>query len=60
MRFIWNFILFGVVFFLIHKFFPEAFNTLVSWVDHGYEWVVQAVTALVAKIQGTTNNNSGS
>lgn len=31
LRFVFNFILFGVLFFLIWHFFPEAFNTLVSW-----------------------------
>ncbi len=36
MRFILNFIFFGVLFFLIHMFFPDAFNTLVGWADKIY------------------------
>lgn len=33
MRFILNFIFFGVLFYLIWLFFPDAFKTLVSWAD---------------------------
>lgn len=36
MRFLFNFIFFGLLFFLIHMYFPDAFNTLVSWVGHVY------------------------
>ena len=34
MRFIFNFVLFGILFYLIYMFFPDAFLTLVSWADH--------------------------
>lgn len=34
MRFIFNFIFFGILFYLIWLFFPEAFSTLVSWANH--------------------------
>lgn len=34
MRFILNFIFFGILFYLIWMFFPEAFKTLVSWADN--------------------------
>jgi hypothetical protein len=37
-RFILNFFLFGFLFFLIWMFFPEAFETLVSWASHVYEF----------------------
>jgi hypothetical protein len=33
MRFIFNFFFFGLLFYLIYLFFPEAFHTLVSWAD---------------------------
>lgn len=33
MRFILNFFFFGMLFFLIYYFFPDAFNTLVSWAN---------------------------
>lgn len=38
-RFIINFFLFGLLFYLIHLFFPEAFQTLVSWADRTYEYM---------------------
>jgi hypothetical protein len=34
MKFIWNFIFFGILFYLIWMFFPDAFLTLVSWANH--------------------------
>lgn len=33
MKFIFNFFFFGLLFYLIWMFFPEAFRTLVSWAD---------------------------
>lgn len=47
LRFIFNFILFGLLFFVIYKFFPDAFSTLVVWVGNVYdtlaEWGRQAI-----------------
>lgn len=36
MRFIINFFFYGLLFFLIYLFFPEAFHTLVSWANDTY------------------------
>lgn len=36
MRFIFNFFFFGLLFYLIYLFFPDAFHTLVSWVNEVY------------------------
>lgn len=33
MRFIFNFIFFGILFYLIYLAFPDAFFTMVSWAD---------------------------
>lgn len=33
MRFVFNFIFFGLLFYVIYLFFPEAFRVLVSWAD---------------------------
>jgi len=33
MRFIINFLFFGILFYLIWIYFPDAFKTLVSWAD---------------------------
>lgn len=61
MKFVWNFILFGIIFFLIHKFFPTAFETVFSWTDQVYGIIEKFVMALVAKIQaalGSGGNGS--
>lgn len=34
MRFVLNFFFFGLLFYLIWMFFPEAFMTLVNWANH--------------------------
>jgi len=39
MRFILNFFFFGILFYLIYLFFPDAFHTLVSWADRVYEFL---------------------
>jgi hypothetical protein len=39
LRFIINFILFGILFYLIYLFFPEAFATLVTWANKSYEFL---------------------
>jgi len=42
-RFLFNFILFGALFYLIWHFFPDTFNVLVSWVKAIIDFVQQAV-----------------
>lgn len=37
-RFLINFCLFGILFYLIWRFFPEAFDTLVSWAGNVYDF----------------------
>jgi len=39
MRFIFNFILFGVLFYAIYIAFPEAFATMVGWANSIYEFL---------------------
>ena len=36
LRFLFNFVLFGVLFYAIYLLFPDAFTTLVSWADSLY------------------------
>jgi hypothetical protein len=38
-RFILNFFLFGILFYIIYLFFPDAFHTLVSWAQQSYEFL---------------------
>ena len=35
-RFLFNFVIFGVLFYAIYLLFPDAFKTLVSWADSLY------------------------
>lgn len=39
MRFILNFFIFGFLFYLLWMFFPEVFNTLVSWANGAFEFL---------------------
>lgn len=48
-RFLLNFLLFGVLFYVIYLFFPDAFKTLVSWADKVYEFLRDLVLLLVEK-----------
>lgn len=51
MRFILNFIFFGILFFLIHIYFPEAFNTLVGWADKFYIFLRDLILNLYERFQ---------
>lgn len=51
MRFIFNFIFFGILFYLIFLFFPEVFKTLVSWAEHTYTFLKSIVDQLVGKVE---------
>jgi len=42
-RFLVNFVLFGIFFFCLWKFFPDFFATLVSWANQLVELVQQYV-----------------
>lgn len=52
MRFILNFIFFGVLFYAIHVTFPDAFATMVDWADKIYEFIRDLLVQLVDKVQG--------
>jgi len=49
MRFILNFIFFGILFFLIWHYFPEFFQTLVSWAESAFNFVRELVTWVMQK-----------
>lgn len=53
MRFLINFIFFGILFYLIYLFFPEAFATLVSWANHVYVFFRDLILMLVDKFQSS-------
>lgn len=54
LRFIFNFIFFGVLFYVIWVFFPDAFQTLVAWAGKIYHFVVEVGTSIVEWISELT------
>lgn len=56
MRFILNFFFFGLLFYLIYLFFPEAFHTLVSWADKTVDFIKELFARLSDKFYGRTHS----
>lgn len=50
LRFIFYFIFFGLLFYLIWMYFPEAFQTLVSWVGKIYTFLHNLGEAIIEKL----------
>lgn len=50
MRFILNFIFFGILFYLIWMFFPDAFLKLVSWADSIVAFFRDLIMGLWSKV----------
>lgn len=46
MRFILNFIFFGLLFYLLWLYFPDAFQKLFSWAQTVVDYVVKLVQSL--------------
>lgn len=57
-RFILNFIFFGILFYLIYLFFPETFQTLVSWVNQVYAYLKEFVIQIFEKVQSMRDHTS--
>lgn len=55
MRFILNFFFFGLLFYLIWMFFPEAFMTLVNWANHVVLFFRDLFMGISDKVQHHTN-----
>lgn len=51
-RFIFNFIFFGLLFFLISHYFPDAFATMVGWVSQLFAFLQGLVMQLVEALRG--------
>lgn len=56
MRFIIGFIFFGLLFYAIWFYFPETFQTLVSWVAKIFDFIHQAVESIAEKINSNTSH----
>lgn len=50
-RFFINLVLYGMLFFLIHKFLPETFDLLVVWITHIFDFISNITLWLVDKVQ---------
>lgn len=57
-RFIFNFIFFGVLFYAIWIFFPDAFTTLVSWAQSIYSFLVDIGAKIFEWISDLTKPGS--
>ena len=51
MRFLLNFFFYGLLFFLIYLFFPEAFNTLVSWANETYIFLRDLIQQAIGSVK---------
>lgn len=58
MRFILNFIFFGILFYVIYLYFPEAFHTLVSWAGAVVNFLKDIALLIWSKI-GTATPPAG-
>ena len=54
MRFLLNFFFFGLLFYLIWMFFPDAFLTLVSWADHIVAFLKELIMGFSDKMHHQT------
>ncbi|MGA8164169.1 MAG: hypothetical protein WB791_03975 [Waddliaceae bacterium] len=50
MRFIWNFIFFGIIYYLIWRFFPVVIETFTTWMDSLYDVIRDLVMMAVDKV----------
>ena len=53
MRFIFNFIFFGLLFFIIWHYFPDVFTTLVSWASKTFDFLKELANELIDKFNHT-------
>jgi len=53
MRFLLNFLFYGILFYLIWMFFPEGFKTLVSWADQIVAFFQGLFHVAAEKVRGT-------
>lgn len=57
MRFILNFFFFGLLFYLIYLFFPDAFQTLVSWANQAYSYIRDVFLNLSGRVHPSNAPN---
>lgn len=59
MRFIFNFIFFGLLFYAIYYFFPDAFAKLVTWTGDTFDYIKVFVQQQFSKIPPVKKENTG-
>ena len=57
MRFLLNFFFFGITFYLIWMFFPDAFLTLVNWANHVVEFFRELLYWIIPQNSKSNPNN---
>lgn len=55
MRFILSFIFFGLLFYVISIYFPETFQTLVSWAAKVYNFLFNLISGIIDKINSMSS-----
>ena len=57
MKFIFNFILYGIIFYALWLFFPDAFHTLVSWADKTFALIKDLTSQVMERwnLGGSSN-----
>lgn len=58
MRFIIGFIFFALLFYSIWFYFPETFQTMVSWVAKVFEFIRGAVESITEKVSSATSHTA--
>ena len=58
MRFIFNFFFFGLLFYLIYLFFPDAFHTLVDWAQAAFDYLRELFAYLTDRVRDGRSSNS--
>lgn len=58
MRFIFNFIFFGILFYLIYVYFPDPFHMLVSWADAIVTFAKETFHVVVEKVQSLSHHSA--
>ena len=56
-RFILNFIFFGVLFYAIAHFFPDAFERLVQWAEKVYTFFADLITTFINWVSEHTKSD---
>lgn len=59
LRFILNFFIFGLLFYAIWYFFPDAFTTLTTWAGDAFDYIKSLVQNLSHKVPAPGPEKTG-